>query len=123
MLLEFFTQKPQFRYSDSTFNFRFQVVREFCWLIPYIVFAFIHVFFSTAIDTMFQPLYIGCCLANAKSISIGQLFSDRDEKEMFCQYVYDFGDWHSHSITVTKFAGKVPQGASVGYLLSGTGGE
>ena len=79
--------------------------------------------FITAIDTMFQPLYIGCCLASDKSITIGQLFSDKDEKEMFCQYVYDFGDWHSHSITVTRFAGHVPKSASVGYLLAGTGGE
>ena len=47
------------------------------------------------------------------------LFEDCPEDQVYLQYVYDFGDFYSHSITLEKYDGEIPKDATVAYLLSG----
>ena len=89
-----------------------EMLSEECWVGPKN---------STAIDSMFQPLYIGGALANDKVITLGDLFNLDRQDEMKLQYVHDFGDWWSHSISVVKYDGEVPSSASVAHLVSGEG--
>jgi len=101
-----------------------QMMHEECWIGPKT---------STALDTMFQPLYIGGAMANDKKLSLGDLcygtntpMNERGETNL--QYVHDFGDWWSHTITITTFDDKtediqaLPANVSVAHLLSGRGG-
>lgn len=68
-------------------------------------------------------------MANDKNIRLGQLFAldDKVEGTLLLQYVYDIGDWWSHSICVTKFDETddldVPNDATVAHLLGGEGGS
>jgi len=89
-----------------------EMLSEECWVGPKN---------STAIDSMFQPLYIGGALANDKLITLGALFTFDKQDEMKLQYVHDFGDWWSHSISVVKYDGEIPSSASVAHLVSGGG--
>jgi len=76
-------------------------------------------------DSMFQPLYIGGCMADDRKIELGQLFALNDNinnDELLIQWVYDFGDWWSHSIHLSKYDGTVPAGATVAHLIGGEGG-
>lgn len=64
-------------------------------------------------------------MANDKKIELGQLFALDDNvknNELLLQWVYDFGDWWSHSIHLSKYDGAVPAGATVAYLIAGEGG-
>ena len=93
-----------------------EMMSEECWIGPKV---------TTALDCMFQPLYIGGALANDKKITLGDLFitNEDDTDEMNLAFVHDFGDWWSHTISVSKFDGsKVPSNASVAHLVSGEGG-
>lgn len=82
---------------------------------------------STSLDQMFMALFIGGALANAKSITLGQLFIHDDKGEMLLQYVHDFGDWWTHTITVSEYQADgndcVPKEARVAYLVSGENGN
>jgi len=84
-----------------------------CWIGPK---------FSTALDSMFQPLYIGGALANDANISLGDLVAQNGRNETHLQYINDFGDWWSHTICVSKYKGPILSNASVAYLISGQGG-
>ena len=76
-------------------------------------------------DSMFQPLYIGGCMADDRKIELGQLFALNDNinnDKLLIQWVYDFGDWWSHNIHLSKYDGTVPSGATVAPLIGGEGG-
>lgn len=75
---------------------------------------------STALDSIFMPLYIGGCVANDKQISIGQLFAS-EETDVTLQWVHDFGDWYSHSIKISKYDGQNVTDSSVAFLIQGEG--
>jgi len=102
-------------------NLAFQIMNEECWIRPKT---------STALDTMFQPLYIGGAMANDKKLSLGDLCYGTPNKngETNLQYVHDFGDWWSHTITITHYHAEkediqaLPQTFSVAHILSGQGG-
>ena len=89
-----------------------EMLCEECWIGPKT---------STALDSMFQPLYIGGALANDKVITLGDLYALDKQDEIKLQYVHDFGDWWSHTISVSKYDGEVPTSASVAHLVSGEG--
>jgi Plasmid pRiA4b ORF-3-like protein/Ankyrin repeats (3 copies)/Kelch motif len=80
---------------------------------------------SSALDGFFQPFYIGGEMADDQKIMFGDLFfrgqDDNDTQTMYMRYIHDFGDWWSHSLTVTKYTGAVPPDASVAHVLSGYG--
>ena len=90
-----------------------EMMSEECWIGPKT---------STALDRMFQPLYIGGALANDKKFTLGDIFALNEQGQMNLQYVHDFGDWWSHTICVSNFDGVAPSNASVSHLLSGEGG-
>lgn len=75
---------------------------------------------STALDSIFMPLYIGGCVANDKQISIGQIFAS-EEIDVTLQWVHDFGDWYSHSIKISKYDGQTMSDSSVAFLIKGEG--
>jgi len=89
-----------------------KMMSEECWIGPRT---------TTAIDSVFQPLYIGGSMVNAKSITLGDLFLLDEKDEMYLQYVHDFGDWWSHTICVTKYNDQAPPDTTVAHLLSGDG--
>jgi hypothetical protein len=95
------------RVSDSI-----EMLGEECWIGPKT---------STALDSIFQSLYIGGALANDKVITLGELFTLDKQDDLELQYVHDFGDWWSHTISVSKYDGEVPTSASVAHLISGEG--
>lgn len=74
-----------------------------------------------------MPLYIGGYLANDKNITLGQLFvlNKSEHDDMSLQYIHDFGDWWSHSISVIKHIGDdgIPSQATAAYLIGGSGGS
>ena len=115
---------PSIGWTKNYHCYGFRRLNDECWIGPKK---------STAIDSMFQPFFMGAVLANDKKITIGQLFSsdtdtntdtdtDTDTKTTSIQFVHDLGDWWSHTIQVSKFSGTVPPSATVAYLLSGRGG-
>eukprot|EP00985_Skeletonema_marinoi_P016458 scaffold8867_cov66-Skeletonema_marinoi.AAC.1 len=90
-----------------------QKLKDSCWIGPRT---------STALDSMFMPLYVGGCVANDKQISIGQLYASEESDNLTVQWVHDFGDWYSHSIDISRCDGKnVPSNANVAYLMEGAG--
>ncbi|KAK1744344.1 kelch repeat-containing protein [Skeletonema marinoi] len=90
-----------------------QKLKDSCWIGPRT---------STALDSMFMPLYVGGCVANDKQISIGQLYASEQSDNLTVQWVHDFGDWYSHSIDISRCDGKkVPSNAHVAYLMGGEG--
>jgi Plasmid pRiA4b ORF-3-like protein len=79
---------------------------------------------SSALDGFFQPFYIGGEMADDQKIMLGDLFYHQDHddtKEMYIRYIHDFGDWWSHTLTVTKYSDDFPPDASVAHILSGYG--
>jgi len=78
--------------------------------------------FSTALDVFFQPLYIGCALADDRSILLGDLYFDpKRSGPCDLQYVQDFGCWWSHTIEVEASSEKPRTDGSVAVLLGGSG--
>ena len=82
-----------------------------CWIGPRM---------STSIDAFFQPFYVGGALANDRKILLGDLFVP-DDGETLLQYVHDFGDWWSHTITITRSEIPPLDGTTVAHLDSGSG--
>jgi Plasmid pRiA4b ORF-3-like protein len=80
---------------------------------------------SSALDGFFQPFYIGGEMADDQKIMLGDHFfqGDHDDtEEIHIRYIHDFGDWWSHTLTVTMYYGAVPPDASaVAHVLSGCG--
>eukprot|EP00986_Skeletonema_menzelii_P008040 scaffold3268_cov171-Skeletonema_menzelii.AAC.2 len=76
---------------------------------------------STALDSMFMPLYVGGCVANDKQISIGQLFASEDTDIVTLQYIHDLGDWYSHQIKISKYDGQSLKDSTVACLVRGEG--
>jgi hypothetical protein len=58
-------------------------------------------------------------MADDQKIMLGDLFYRRQDDDdavtdkMYLRYIHDFGDWWSHSLTVTKYTGVVPPDASL----------
>ncbi len=86
-------------------------LKDSCWIGPRQ---------STALDSIFMPLYIGGCVANDKQISIGQLFASEETDKVSVQWVHDFGDWYSHSIKISRYDGQMAD-SSVACLVKGEG--
>lgn len=86
-------------------------LKDSCWIGPRQ---------STALDSMFMPLYVGGCVANDKQISIGQLYASEDTDVVTLQYVHDLGDYYSHQITISKYDGQKPD-SNVACLVQGEG--
>lgn len=74
---------------------------------------------STSIDSFFQPFYIGAVAANDRKILLGDLFAFDADATSWLQYVYDFGDWWSHTIALSEAPSPPPAGTTVAYLESG----
>jgi len=91
-------------------------LKEECWVGPR---------HSTALDVFFQPLYVGGAVASDREILLGDLIFDSASscEEFDLQYVYDFGDWWSHTIEFEPFTGEIPAEGSTtaAILLSGRG--
>lgn len=96
--------------KNSNFGKAMREMSQACWIGPNK---------TSALDSIYQFLYIGCALANDKAITLRDLFEDCPEDQVYLQYVYDFGDFYSHSITLEKYDGEIPKDATVAYLLSG----
>jgi len=87
-------------------------LKDSCWIGPRQ---------STALDSIFMPLYVGGCVANDKQTSIGQLFASEQTDTVTLQWVHDFGDWYSHSIKISKYDGRSLTDSSVAFLIQGEG--
>jgi len=74
---------------------------------------------TASIDSFFQPFYIGGSVANDRKILLGDLFVPDEDGESLLQYVYDFGDWWSHTIILSRSPSPPPPGTAVAYLVSG----
>lgn len=72
------------------------------------------------LDTFFLPLYIGGDVADDRVICLGDLI-DPEAGVARLQYVYDLGDWWSHSIYVSRASVPPPGGVTVAHLVSGSG--
>ena len=81
-------------------------LKDSCWIGPRQ---------STALDSIFMPLYVGGCVANDKQTSIGQLFASEQTDTVTLQWVHDFEDWYSHSIKISKYDGESLTDSSVAF--------
>lgn len=88
------------------------LIEQECWVGPRA---------STALDSFFQPFYIGGAVANDRKVLLGDLFVPDDDGQTELQYVHDFGDWWSHTITITKTSSRPPDETTVAHLESGSG--
>lgn len=88
-------------------------LKEECWIGPRKSFA---------LDAFFQPLYIGGDMADARDICLGDLWDPDEDGKTYLQFVHDFGDFWSHTITITRGAAyPPPAGETVAYLVDGSG--
>ena len=55
---------------------------------------------STALDKAHMPFYIGGALADDRKVKLGDLINE--DGTIHLQYVYDFGDWISHTLTAKQ---------------------
>ena len=87
--------------------------KEECWIGPQN---------CTAVDSFFQPLYIGGCTADDRSIELGDLlygeFAGSNIDDVIdLEWVHDFGCWWTHSIHVEPC--QPPKSGHVAWLISG----
>jgi len=88
-----------------------KALRQECWVGPQ---------GSTALDRFFLPQYIGGAFADDRSILLGDMFySQNSDSQLDLQYVYDIGDWWSHTIEVSEARDSGSTAAAE--LLSGKG--
>lgn len=89
-----------------------EMMLEECWIGPKIS--------TAALDSMSRCFCIDSALTNIRR-QRWKIFITNKGGEMNLQYVYNFGDWWSHTIRITKYDSPVPTGATVAYLMSGKG--
>jgi hypothetical protein len=77
--------------------------------------------FSTALDVIHRPFYIGGAVVDDREILLGDLFYSNKNDTCTLQWVHDLGDWWSHTIEVSEDMSKQEAATSAAVLLSGSG--
>jgi hypothetical protein len=77
--------------------------------------------FSTALDAIHRPFYIGGAVVDDREILLGDLFYSSKDDACTLQWVHDLGDWWSHTIEVFEDLSKQQAETSAAVLLSGSG--
>jgi hypothetical protein len=77
--------------------------------------------FSTALDVIHQPFYIGGAVVDDQEILLGDLFYSNKTGACTLQWVHDLGDWWSHTIELSEDSSKQLAETSAAVLLAGSG--
>jgi hypothetical protein len=77
--------------------------------------------FSTALDVIHRPFYIGGAVVDDREILLGDLFYSSKNDTCMLQWVHDLGDWWSHTIDVSEDLSQQQAETSAAVLLSGSG--